>query len=484
MVQVLPQFDPGAAIGAQFGQGLNQVLQMFGKAKMRQNALQELENLTTADLQGMSMPQRYAALMKPFTLPGSEALGAEVVPQVLKIMGEIAEVPTAKGAPEVELGQADAAVAAPQPKPQVPTPSPSASVKPEVDQEPLTDPQANAGTPELVQERFDSILAFPEYKAMALRGNPQGLSFDEQQTLESDLVRKGLVNRDVAKARVKDWSNYLREKHAIVQDLNNQVSQEAAGIYGESPFYDLMEQVMLRETGKQIDQGLLEPNSVRNVARRKAKDVERIINSAVTQKGRPLFEAGVKDRKKEAANWVADIAKDDPYVAAELLQKDQIPVADGRQVPGPDWGPVRATEIALKAGNHKAALQNYKKLHKELPEIVRGMTVPMGGKLGEELAQRRAKAKESGIQMLTNYLVNMDPNDSVVLARYAAKSKGYDESEFNTALEQARQLRDGREFSPSQNREIGVYLANDVRPSPFEIFMGFRSLSDLITGKL
>jgi len=499
MVQILPRFDPGGEIGKAFGSGLGQgVSKEYDRQRLLQG-LNSLSNIKQEDLQKMSFPDQMQTLMRPFVgLPGGEMMITEMMPKWMEYLQNMADIAPedlsdpSNDAPADYTDEQKSLWSATDKINEVTggsqPPNHPEDVTEEVketvygnDPEPLTKVgPSRQGLPNNMPGQVREMAAvFPEIRAMALRGNPQGLSFDEKLKYTNQLTQRR-VPKDQAIRRVEDLSNYLQQQAGAFQDIQNKVTEEAQSIYGGTPYYSMFQRQMQAEADKQVDEGLMEPNSVINAARQKAKNLETVINNARSAKGRPVFEIGVEDRQKGSANWVAPLIKNgEIQTATELLMKSDIPLKDGTSVPGPDWGPVRATEIVQSQLKGSDVIPRTIKFAESLPDMRVGTFAqdPFGG------ATRRKKVANRGMQQLEDYIVNdLQPQDSLVLLRAYAKEKGVEEDEFRTVLEKAKQRR-GDEFSEYQNWEESTLLPYDVKPSLYEVFTGKRKWSDFWQGK-
>jgi len=506
MVQILPRFDPGGEIGKAFGSGISDILKTKTERGMMLNALDSLDNITQEDLQKMSFPEQIKTFIKPFVgLKGGNMMISELMPKILDYMQNMADI--SPESIEPGMGEAPASLSeegkrlwhatnkldeyAAGPKKAQPSEMGDPIDRPSevaegaeqkirgVDPEPLTKvgPSLKGLPNNMPGDLRDTIKNYPEFRAMALRGNPQGLSWDQQTKLVRDLTQQR-VPREVAINRVEDLSRFLKTQAGVFQDIQNDVAKEAKKIYGNSPFFNMFQRQMQNEADSQIDAGRLEKNSILNLARERAKSLETIINDVKSQQGRPIFELGLENRKGKSSSWVAPLLrKGEVRTAIELLTQRNIHQKDGKTVPGPDWGPIRATEIALSQVPGNQAIPRARNFAKQLPDV---REKKFRGDLSDT---RRQQLVSKGSAMIENFLSNqLEPEDSLVLLRGYANEMGYDEDVFNQALEKAKRKRGG-EFSEYQNWEESTFLPYNVKPSLMEIWKGLRPFGDAFTGK-
>ena len=482
MVTVLPKFDPGAAIGQQFGQGLNQILQMFGQKQIRQQALSKLRDIDSKELAGMTLPQRLAALTEPFTTPGLEALGAEIVPQVIRQLGQQGTLAQLSGddagagtpvpqTPQTALDQAMSPAAA----------APAVTPEEAVD-EPLKVVDTQPTVSNNLREAFPELMQFPEYKALAYNMDPRGMTGPQLERGIANLVGKGM-SAEQATQRVQMLDQKLKERAQLVQGLNDLVGQENAQEYGDSPFRELTLSAGLSAVQRNVAEGRLEPQSVMSAARKAQKDVITAINSMPQVIGRPILElSGMQKAVDASKNWMSSIAKTDPRAAVQLLMTNEIPQADGSVLNGPDWGAVRATEIAMEASGRGDLIDRQQKFADALPST---RARQMGLTSSPSVAAGQQRRIDKGIEQMADYIEQMGPDEPLTTLRAAAVGQGYTVEEFNRALAMVdeRLGKQNRELSPYQQWERSNILITDVMPSAKELLFGIKSIGDKVTGK-
>lgn len=467
MVQVIQPRNILGEMGQSVGSGIGDVLKLLGRRERAMKGLESLKNIDAGQFAEMSYPQRVAALLSPMVdLNIAGAAGGDVMSSLLKYGQNLATAqPTQEVLEDTETqipglqefrrkmeGGDDFEVSKPS-------------------------PSLNAIPNSMSRDVYDSLEVFPNRQALSMRGNPQGLSQNEMERGAANLVRNGANYAD-AWNKMQRASDYLREQHGIYQGIIDGVSSEAKKTYGNSPRMDMFERKMIREADKQIDMGNLEPNSIMNVARQAAKDVETVINSTPNQIGRPLFEIGLKEAEKKSAAWVEPLLKDgEVQSAVELLMSNDLGISPktGKRLNGPDWGAVRATGIVQNRVNPDGV----KRIEK-FAETLK-LQDPDRRMVGYSYEKNKAENQKNLTDFLSDPMQFTD-KDSLVLIRSLAKRKGIDEAQFAEALDVAKQRRGG-EFSPYQNWEESTFLSRDIRPSLREILNGMGGFWDRITGK-
>ena len=346
MVQVIQPRNILGEMGQSLGSGFGDALKMLGQRKRAMKGLESLQNMDAEQFAQMSYPQRLAALWRPMVDMNIAGSGTpEMMSSLLKYNQnlELAK-PTGELLEQPQGEQTDAGYQQFRAK---------MKGGDEFEVNRPNEPSLDAIPNSMSRDVYESLEVFPDRKALAMRGNPQGLSQNQMERGAAQLMRRG-VDSAAAWDKMKRASDYLREQHGIYQGLMDQVSGEADKRYGESPRRDMFQRKMIREADKQIDLGNLEPNSVMNMASQAAKDLETTINQAPNQFGRPLFEVGLEEAQNKSASWVEPLLKDGEMQSAiELLMSDDLGIdpRTGKRRYGPDWGSVRATEIGQKRGN-------------------------------------------------------------------------------------------------------------------------------------
>lgn len=503
MVAFAPRFDPYGDIGRALGGGIGQAVgtvgqQQYERGQMLQG-LDTLKNLDPKTFSQMSYPQKLATFIEPFVgRPGGNMLIGNTLAPMLKYMESNIGVPGGGGVPggipDIPVGQDPknsippdlstrerALWEANQKFMQTQDKGETSLVPPEgipQEQKPIiktgqTRGSLPANAPGYVR-RLST--AFPDIGAMTLRGNPQGLSFDQQQHLVNQMTLEG---RDRASSieEVKDLSNYLQEQSTIFQGLQNQASKNVQAKYEKSPLYPMMQRIAQNEVEKQVDAGNLEPNSVMNAARQRTKQIETAYNNAKMITGRPYFEWNLDEQKKRSGNVISPLVKEGEVQSAiELLMLDTIQEGD-KEISGPDWGPVRATEIVQERlpGNN---LKKVRDFSSNLPNISSSEL----SKSPFEATRAYNARKPKGMKELEDFIVEMGPQESLTLVRAYAADKGYEEDDFNIALDKAKNRRE-KPFSDYQDWEQSTLLSIPIRPSMKELLLGKRKVSDWLTGK-
>lgn len=487
MVAIAPRFDPGADAGAALGQGLSNALAMGAKRQMALQALESLSQMDQEQFNQMSVPQQLAALYKPFAgIEGAGPAGGDIASMFLKERQRLAGAPSTAGLPEVPgvagggagMGTAPAGAGS---APQGSATRPAA--QPEQDPEITKVGPSLQGIPNNAPMEVRQIVeSFPNLGAFALRGNPQGLGADQITAIVQDTVRRG-GTAEQGMNNAKLFSDYLQKQAQFYQGIMDDVSQEAARIYGDSPMQNMFERVMQREADRQIDKGLAEPNSIRNVARQAAKNVEATINQARSVEGRPFWNVGLEGRKQKTGQWLNPLLKQGEIQSAVELAMSRDMGKDpetGSVIQGPDWGPVRATEIVQERVNPEG-FRRVKGYASTLEDANFGSFARevRPGQARQAAADRNHKRM---VEILSDPKKFQD-NDSLVLLRAYANQRGMTETEFARALMEAKQQRGG-EYSDYQNWEESTLLPMNIVPSITELLNGKRTASDFIMGKL
>lgn len=485
MVTVLPSFDPGRDIGQSLGSGFGEALKFLGQRKAEQSALDELKSIDEEEFNKMSLPQQLATLQRPFAgLKSGGMIGSELLPTFLKERqrragGAIGDTIDPEKKALLERAQQFAGPIQAQE---------AGEVEEGVQQRGISDPEITQvgpdtqGIPNNMPGEARQILeTFPELSSMALRGNPQGMSYDDQARKVQELISKG-ATPDSAYSQVQSYNNYLKEQAGFYQGVIDDVSKEAENIYGDSPNKNLFERTMIKAADSQIDKGRLEPNSIKNIARESGKRLENVINNVKSQSGRPYFGINEKEMAGKTQSWLEPVIKSgEVNTAIELAMSRDLGVdKDGNKINGPDWGPVKATELVQQRANPSG-----KQRIQSLDKVLKPTTVD-AYKGQEKPVTKAMDAKQKNIEEMANFLSDpkkFKPQDSLTLTRAYAKEKyGMKEEDFQKALLQAKIDRGG-EFSDYQNWEETNMLTTDIKPSMKEIFLGIKSLPDWITGK-
>jgi hypothetical protein len=515
-MQILPVVDIAERLGAGLGGGAAQALGQLGQRQMALNALDSLNNLNMKDFSKLGLPQQLATIGKAFAgVPGLQNVMPDVMatflrerrnlaPYLDQIQGGEQQAPTTSTASAEPQATTRRTVPEGTQRPtkvgRVPETTEKVTIQEKIggpDPEPYTQEDrlertAVGPSRESLPSNLPGDLRpvwnnYPNIRAQALRGNPQGLSDQEKMQIEADYVRRG-TPPEQARQLAQRTSDYLQGQFQLLQGLKNSASEAIQNRYGKSPFALEIERAAQNEVEKQIDKGLLEPNSIVNSALQKAQNVERTVNRAGDILGRPNFEINLDARKRASQNWIRGLAESgELQTAQELLMKKEIPQANGKTTSGPDWGPARAAEIVQEVANPKG-LQKEKKFVSTLPDLnqeqfkIQAMTAPFldQAPLIKEFKDKRIK----GISDLADFIATeLDPKDSLITLRNFANERGFTEDEFAKAFNMARELNPEKEFSDYQNYEINNLLPLSIRPSLIEILLEKRSLSERITGK-
>ena len=489
MVQILPQFDPFGDIGRSLGGGASQALGQLGQRQFALKGLEQLENLDPREFQGKPLHQQLAILSKAYAGTPLQAVLPDLLSTFIKERQRLSggeptdDISTGRGA--TPQGQRDSSLpfvggrqASVDPEPYTEQDTPQSAG---IQGQQIQDLPANAPR-EL--STYGSI--FPNIKAMALRGNPQGISLEQKQSIiKNRIARGGTEEQGVAEAARTE--NYFREQAKIYQNLQDQAVEAIQGRYGNSTYFPMMQRAAQNEVERQINKGNLEPNSVALSALQKTRDIESAVNRAGDILGRPNFEFSLDARKSASKNWISRLAKDGEYqTAIELLMKKEIPV-EGKTIEGPDWGPIRATEIVQEEANPQSVNRLLKEAEK-LPNIAeKAPPILAPGRELERYAQERLKfpeKKTEGISQLANFIATkIRPEDSLVLLRNYANQRGYTEDDFSNALKIAKDLNPNLQFSDYQQWERENLIPLNIRPSLWELIWGKRSWGDRIVGK-
>jgi len=334
----------------------------------------------------------------------------------------------------------------------------------------------------------DILSSFPNYKGNAYKGNPQGSNQNERDEIILGTMRGG-GSVEQGERRADVFSDYMKEQHKIYQNINDVVSQDADRLYGESPLKDIFKGSMLKEAENQMEQGLLEPNSLRLAVQRKSKDMEASIDRLRSIEGRSIWGWDEQSRKSKSGNVIQPLIKSGEVQAAtQLLMSNNLgkDPKTGQNLKGPDWGPVKATEIVQEQVNPQG-VKNLQKFASKLENSSENYfkTAEYYNKKGVSARpyEDQQKALANNVQKLTEFM--SDPKkftdkDSLVLLRSYANDMGVDEKNFNKSLQEARLVRD---FSDIQDWEQSQLLPVNIRPSVTELLHGIGSVSGWLTGK-
>jgi hypothetical protein len=497
MVYTIPTFDLGEAFGGGLGQGMGNVLNQLGQRQISLQALNQLENLDPKDFQSKPLHQQLATLSKAYAGTPMQAVLPDLLSAFIKERGRLAGGPQGGTQPgqypyEDILGMqgskgSGGILSFQTQQPSMGGKRVSQDVEPYTSQEQQQKQQAvQVGqTPYSLPASFPGDLQkhasiFPNISALALRGNPQGIDQAQRASIvQRTMAAGGTAEQGQAEADRLD--NYFREQAGLFQNLQNAAVNAIQNNYGNSTYTPTLQRAAQNEVERQINKGNLEPNSVTLAALQKAKDIEKTINTAPAILGRPNFELKLDSRKNASKQWISPLAKSGEYqTAIELLMKNKIPVQGG-EVNGPDWGPVRASEIVQEEAN-KQGIQKEIKFAKQLPNV----KIPeisfeeRPEQITEKQALNRQANKLKGINSIAEFIATqMSPQDSLITLRYYATERGYSEDDFSRALQLANEINPNLSFSDYQNWEISNLLPLNIRPSLFELLNSKRRVSDL-----
>jgi len=475
MVQVIQPRDIGEEIGKSVGGGLSKMLERGVQRKQGLRALDALESIDPNEWNSMPFNQKMSTVARAFMgQPGGERIIAELFPAMLKHTQNLASTPTEGDIDPALVAEMTRLESGIKGGDSVSQELPQGEERTEV----TAPPAEPVGIPDNAPQSFRSaVQVFPDIQGQAFRGNPQGLTLTQKAQFAQSLKQRG-TSPEAAAREAENLSSYLKEQHGIYQGLQNKVMDEARAEYGDSPNYDTMSRIMLNKANREIDAGRMEPNALIAAARKDAKQVEQVINNAPLQQGRPWFELNISDRMNKSRNWISPLLqRGDNQSAMEFLTSDNLGTnRKGEMLKGPDWGPVRASEIVQKETNPQG-LQRQVKFADGLKTIRKFPST------SAQVNQRQQLDIEQNVAALASYMADPEqflPKDSLVTLRAYAKAKGVNEDKFEEALQKAMNARGG-EFSDYQNWERSTYLPLNVRPSPGELWNRVRTISDLIT---
>jgi len=449
----------GGMIGGGLGKGFGEGMEMLGQRKQARNALQEaLDKQEDPD----SLQSELLRGLMPFVnVKGMESIASEMPRVIQKEYARKANIPKPVVSDKENLF--------------------NERIKREKEAENSGERLKVAPTFEGIPHNTpldvkDTLKSFPNYMPSALRGDPNGLNQIQKDEIAYDYVKKGGSFAE-GERRANTLSDYLQGQAEYYQNILDEVSSETERMYKDSPLKDIFQSSMLKDAERQMETGRLEPNSLKLSIRRKAKDLESSINRIESIEGRPIWGYDQASRKQKSANVIQPFIKNgELQTAVQLLTSNDLGLdpETGVQRSGPDWGPVKASEIVFEQSN-PIGVKNIKKFAENLDDAHDYKFVDYN---------TRKEVVDRNLKKITEYL--SDPNkftdkDSLVLLRYNLKKKGIDESEFNQALSASRS---NREFSDYQNFEQSQYLPVNIRPSLTEMLNGVSSFYDWKTGKL